>query len=173
MAVATVALVSLLNDKTAFWYGVPVAIFGELIQMWAGSHLHKDQKLTISGPYSHVRNPMYLGRFFLGLGFFVMTWNPYLIAAYVVIFAAYAHMRVDREEQRLRVIFEPDYQHWCSETNRWLPKLKPYSRSEPRRASWKQTCVNHENINMMGLIVVLIAVYVRLDRFPLWHWSPF
>ncbi len=169
MAIATIALAGFVDpEHHAFWYGVPVAIFGELIQMWAGSQLHKDEHFTISGPYSHVRNPMYIGRFFLGLGFFIIAANPYLIAGYVILFAAYAHKRVLREESRLSVIFAPDYQHYCSETNRWLPKLKPYSRSEAKNASWAQVCVNHEHINMMGTLAVLAAFYVRILKLP-WH----
>lgn len=167
MAIATIALACFIDPRhNAFWYGAPVAIFGELIQMWAGSQLHKDKHFTISGPYSHVRNPMYIGRFFLGLGFFIISANPYLIAGYVVLFAAYAHKRVLREEGRLKVIFSPDYQHYCSEINRWLPKLKAYSRSESKNASWAQVCVNHENINMMGTLLVLAAFYIRIVALP-------
>jgi protein-S-isoprenylcysteine O-methyltransferase Ste14 len=168
MAIATVALAAFMHDARAFWCGAPVAVLGELIQMWAGSQLHKDQHLTISGPYSHVRNPMYIGRFVLGLGFFIITANPYLIAGYAVLFAAYAHLRVAREESRLRVIFEPDYQHYCSEIRRWFPTLKPYSRSESKNASWAQVCANHENINMLGVLVVLAAVYLRIVNIA-WH----
>ncbi len=168
MAIATVALVSFMHDTRAFWYGAPVAVLGELIQMWAGSQLHKDQHLTISGPYSHVRNPMYIGRFVLGMGLFIMTFNPYLITGYVIVFAAYAHMRVLREESRLKVIFEPDYQHYCSEIRRWLPKFKPYSKSEAKNASWAQACANHENINMLGVLVVCAAIYARITVWPDW-----
>lgn len=169
MTAATVALVAFIHDVRAFWYGAPIAVLGELIQMWAGSQLHKDKHLTISGPYSHVRNPMYIGRFILGLGFFIMTLNPYLISGYVVLFAAYAHMRVNREESRLKVIFAPDYQHYCSEIRRWLPRLRPYSRSESKNASWAQVCANHENINMIGVLVVLAAVYARIVSWPNWY----
>jgi len=168
MAIATVALAAFIHDARLFWYGAPVAVLGELIQMWAGSQLHKDQHLTISGPYSHVRNPMYIGRFVLGLGFFIMTGLPYLIAGYFVVFAAYAHMRVQREEGRLKVIFAPDYQHYCSEIRRWLPTPKPYSRSETKNASWAQVCANHENINMLGTLIVLAAVYLRIVNIA-WH----
>lgn len=171
MAVALFGLVLLIRDRSAFWWGAPVAMAGEMMQVWAASQLHKDTRFTVSGPYAHVRNPMYIGRFFLGLGFFIMTWNPYLIAAYVVLFAGYAHGRVRREEKRLEVIFQPDYQHYCTQVRRWLPRLKPYSRSEPRRASWRQVCANHEQLNLLGLVVVLIAVYLRIDRFP--HWPSF
>ena len=168
MAIATVAVAGFIHNIQFFWYGVPVSILGELIQMWAGSQLHKDQHFTISGPYSYVRNPMYIGRFVLGLGIFIMTKNPYLIAGYIVLFAAYAHMRVNREESRLKVIFAPDYQHYCTEIRRWLPSLKPYSRSESKNASWAQVCVNHEQINMLGLLIVLAAMYLRIVRIP-WH----
>jgi len=179
MAVAIVALVGCMSRVESFWYGVPVAIFGELIQLWATSHLHKDKHLTISGPYSHIRNPMYTGRFFLGLGLFIMTWNPSLpwtaalTIGYVVLYAIYAQMRVSREEERLRGIFGESYEHYCSETHRWLPIIKPYSRSEKRRASWTQACVNHEQIVAIGTIVVLVAIYLRIERFPDLCWSIF
>ncbi len=170
MALATIGLVGFIHTHGGFWYGAPIALVGELIQVWATSHLHKDKHLTISGPYSHLRNPMYTGRFVLGLGFFVMTLNPYLIAGYVVLFAAYAHMRVRREEDRLKEIFGEPYLHYCGEVRRWLPRIRPYSRSESRRASWTQVCVNHEQIVLIGVIVVLVAVYLRIDRFGDWYW---
>lgn len=170
MTVAVVAVVGFIHDKSAFWIGAPVAVLGELMQMWAASHLHKDERLTVSGPYSYVRNPMYIGRFILGLGFFLMTQNPYLVAAYVILFAIYANLRVGREERRLREIFSPNYQRYCSEIRRWLPSLKPYSLSENRRASWSQVCANHEHINLIGLLVVLAAVYLRIDRLSHLYW---
>ncbi|MDH7603017.1 MAG: isoprenylcysteine carboxylmethyltransferase family protein [Armatimonadota bacterium] len=170
MAAAVVALIGFIHDKSAFWIGAPVAVLGELVQIWAASHLHKDEHLTVSGPYSHVRNPMYIGRFILGLGFFLMTRNPYLIAGYVVLFAVYANLRVGREERRLREIFASDYQKYCAEVRRWFPSLKPYSLSENRRASWAQVCANHEHINLIGLLVVLAAVYLRIDRLGHLYW---
>lgn len=170
MAAALVAVVGFIHDRGAFFIGTPVALLGELIQMWAASHLHKDERLTVSGPYSYVRNPMYIGRFILGLGFFIMTRNPYLIIGYIVLFAIYAHLRVGREERRLEQLFAPDYQTYCAEIRRWLPSLKPYSQSEKRRASWSQVCANHEQINLIGLILVLLAVYLRIERLGHLYW---
>lgn len=169
MTLAFFAVLAFIHDLRMFWYGAPVVLFGELIQMWASSQLLKDRHLTISGPYSHVRNPMYIGRFVLGLGFFIMIANPYVVAGYVVLFAIYAHLRAGREEARLKVIFKPDYQHYCSEIRRWLPRLKPYSRSEAKNASWKQLCANHENINLMVVIFVLALTYLRITHIS---WTP-
>ncbi|MCL5105245.1 MAG: hypothetical protein M1133_14200 [Armatimonadetes bacterium] len=170
MAIAFVGILGFIHNPNAFWYGVPVAIIGELIQMWATSHLHKDTRFTISGPYSHVRNPMYFGRFFVGLGIFIMTWNPYLVVGYVVLYSIYGPLRVRREERRLREIFAPDYQNYCAEIRPWLPRLKPYSKSENRRAKWSQICANHEQIVALGVIVVLIGIYFRIDRLAEWYW---
>jgi protein-S-isoprenylcysteine O-methyltransferase Ste14 len=153
----------------AFWWGAAVAVFGQLIQTWSGAHIHKDQKLTVSGPYCHARNPMYIGRFFLILGFVMMTWNPYVIAAYVILFAVYAQLRVLREEPRLRELFAADYEHYCSEVRRWLPRLKRYSRAEPRRASWACVRENHEDIHFAALFLILAGLLVRIHQYPnLW-----
>lgn len=170
MAIAFAGVLGFIYKKETFWYGVAVAIVGELIQMWATSHLHKDTKFTISGPYSHVRNPMYFGRFFVGLGIFIMTGNPYLIVGFIVLYSIYGNLRVRREERRLCEIFAPHYQDYCSEVHRWMPRLKPYSKSETRRAKWSQVCANHEQIVAFGILVVLALIYLRIDRFPNIHW---
>ncbi|MHB9038115.1 MAG: methyltransferase family protein [Armatimonadota bacterium] len=181
MAVAFVGVLGFIHNMQAFYYGAAVAILGELIQMWATSHLHKDTKFTISGPYSHVRNPMYFGRFFVGLGIFIMTWNPALspylnagvIVGFVVLYGIYGNLRVKREERRLQEIFAPHYQEYCSEIHRWFPRLKPYTKSESRRAKWSQVCANHEQIVALGIIVVLVGIYLRIDRFPQLYWHIF
>lgn len=170
MAIAFAGVLGFIYKKETFWYGVAVAIVGELIQMWATSHLHKDTKFTISGPYSHVRNPMYFGRFFVGLGIFIMTGNLYLIVGFIVLYSIYGNLRVRREERRLCEIFAPNYQDYCSEVHRWMPRLKPYSKSETRRAKWSQVCANHEQIVAFGILVVLALIYLRIDRFPNIHW---
>ncbi len=86
MALPIILIIAYLHSMKFFLIGLPVCILGEAIQMWATSHLHKDKKLTISGPYSHIRNPMYFGRFFVGLGLFIMTANPYLVGLYTGVY---------------------------------------------------------------------------------------
>lgn len=163
--VAALLVVAFIQRPDAFWLGVAIAMFGEALQMWAASHLHKDSKFTVSGPYAHLRNPMYAGRFFVLLGFFVMPASPILALLYVVSFAAYAQSRVGREEKRLAQIFAPHYDHYRGEINRWLPRLRPYSRAENRRASWAQLCSNGEQVNVLGLGAVLSVIALRVGLF--------
>jgi 4-amino-4-deoxy-L-arabinose transferase-like glycosyltransferase len=158
-------LVAFIRRPDAFWLGAAIATFGEGLQLWAASHLHKDRKFTVSGPYAHLRNPMYAGRFFVLLGFFVMPASPILVVLYVVAFAAYAQSRVGREEKRLEQIFAPHYDHYRSEVNRWLPRPRPYSRAENRRASWSQVCSNGEQVNALGLGALLAVIAMRVGLF--------
>ena len=57
----------------SFAIGVVLVFFGTAIRVWAAGHLRRDQTLTTSGPYAHSRNPFYLGRLLLLLGFAVMS----------------------------------------------------------------------------------------------------
>ncbi|MDQ3812729.1 MAG: isoprenylcysteine carboxylmethyltransferase family protein [Armatimonadota bacterium] len=169
--VGSLLLLNFITDRRLFWMGVPLVLFGEWLQMWSSAHLYKNQDFTTSGPYTYVRNPMYIGRFFLVLGFFVMTGNVPLIIAYIVLYAPYAQVRVKREEGRLAKIFEPHYQHYCSEVPRWLPKLRPYSRAEARRWNWTQMCINNEHLNLIGVLVILVIVYLRIEMLPRSLWN--
>lgn len=155
------------------WIGMGVTLIGEFIQLWAASQLRKDKVLGTSGPYAHVRNPMYVGRFFVLLGFMVMIqqawWKetevfqiPMLVAAYVIIFALYARGRVSREEERLRQIFGEDYARYCREVRRFFPKLRPYSRTAGQSWQWSKIAANHEYLNLVAVLFVFALVVLRL-----------
>jgi len=162
---ALVLLAALYIDRPPLWPGFLVASLGEAIQMWAASQLNKDRTLADSGPYAHVRNPMYLGRFFLGLGFLMLLHNLFIIGGYVLLYAAYAHMRVSREEARLREVFGEEYARYASEVRRWLPRISPYRGTSGRRFSWERLVANHEYRNALGLAAVLVMIALRVQSY--------
>ena len=49
--------------------GALVALAGVAMRAWAAGHLRKNQELAVSGPYAHVRNPLYVGTLTTGIGF--------------------------------------------------------------------------------------------------------
>ena len=49
--------------------GVSLVVLGVAIRSWAAGTLHKMKELTRSGPYAMVRNPLYVGSFFMMFGF--------------------------------------------------------------------------------------------------------
>src|SRR3954452_5183776 len=43
--------------------GLSIALAGLAVRSWAAGTLHKVRSLTTSGPYRHMRNPLYFGSF--------------------------------------------------------------------------------------------------------------
>lgn len=124
---------------TTFAIGTVLVAIGTLIRVWAAGHLTRDQQLTTSGPYQHSRNPFYLGRLFLIVGFAVMSglttdfsqlrikiiWGI-LIFALAIFFGLYMPRKEEREGGRLRDLFGPDYEQWKANVPQLFPRPTPY-----------------------------------------------
>jgi hypothetical protein len=161
LALPVAAALLYLVDHGPLWPGAVVIAFGEFVQLWAAAHLHKDVKMVRSGPYALLRNPMYFGRGFVGLGFTLLTWRWYLIAAYVLAFAGYAQARVLGEEVRLRRLFGEDYEQYCAAVNRWFPR--PRTRLSNARWSWEAVGRNHQLRVTLGLAAMLALLWWRVS----------
>ena len=83
-------------------------------------------KLVVRGPYLHVRNPMISGVAFVLAGEAVALRSTALLlwfAAFVVVNAVYIPLV---EEPGLRRRFAEDYEAYCANVPRWLPRLRPW-----------------------------------------------
>lgn len=108
--------------------GFALLVAAALWRIWchlfiAGS---KNSELATEGPYSVVRNPLYLGNFLGILGFSFAVGQPLLAAALVMGFALFYPAVVAREEARLGQIFGQRYRQYCSRVPRWLPDWSRY-----------------------------------------------
>lgn len=119
-----VPFVARFMDPRWLWPGLAVAMVGQLIQTWCFSALVKDRELTIRGPYLLVRNPMYLGRYFLILGFVLLLNNLLIVVAFTIVYYLYMFNRVRREEGRLGRAFGPAFEDYCGKVNRFVPSLR-------------------------------------------------
>lgn len=84
------------------------------------------KNLVVVGLYRHMRNPMYICVLLLVLG-----WGLYfqsaIIALYAVILAIGFHIRVvTSEEPWLRSQFGNDWELYCTNVKRWVPRLTPW-----------------------------------------------
>ena len=113
------------------WYiwpaGISIFLSGLFLRIWAQQHLHYRLKvkkyLTTTGPYSFVRNPIYLGNTFICLGLIVtseLLWLVPMILLYC--FCIYSFVVSYEEEHLLEKYGEP-YKKYLSEVPRWFPKI--------------------------------------------------
>ncbi|MCC7547972.1 MAG: isoprenylcysteine carboxylmethyltransferase family protein [Burkholderiales bacterium] len=139
-----------------FWAGFAVSMLGEFIQLWSFASLNKNVDLACNGPYALVRNPMYLGRYFIILGAVMLLGNPWLIGIYTLIYYFYMVNRVKREERRLRPALGRPYEEYCARVNRFLPGV-PY-RGNPV-IYWRSELLRQNNgwANLAGTLVFWAA----------------
>ncbi|MDH5512144.1 MAG: isoprenylcysteine carboxylmethyltransferase family protein [Gammaproteobacteria bacterium] len=143
-----------------------VSLFGEAIQLWSFASLVKNEQLTARGPYVLVRNPMYLGRFFLILGVVLLFGNDYLTGVYVVLYYFYMVNRVGREEKRLMELLGQPYRDYCARVNRFLPAIGRVLDPAVRFFNWDVLYRNNGHWNLLAMLLFygILAEYILFLR---------
>ena len=84
------------------------------------------ETLNTTGIYSIVRNPLYLGNFFMGLGIALFAHLWWLTLIYVLVFWLYYERIIFAEEAYLRNKFGNQYLEWANWTPVFIPKFSQY-----------------------------------------------
>ncbi len=116
-------------EPVALTIGGIIALGGLLIRAWASGHIRKNQNLAVSGPYAYTRNPLYLGSFFLGLGFAIASgvWWIGIVFAILYLGIYFPVMRVESED--LTRLFGEDYKHYAAKVPLFFPLPTDYKAS--------------------------------------------
>lgn len=103
----------------AFWFAVPtpqtlwagavVAAVGQWLRIWAAGHIEKGREVTRSGPYRHIRHPLYAGSLLMGAGFVVAAASWVTAGLAVAYFAVTYLAAVRSEEATLDARFDGEY----------------------------------------------------------------
>ena len=161
LGIIAVAGVIWFGQARWLWPGFAVSMFGELIQLWSFASLDKDRDLACNGPYALVRNPMYLGRFFILLGALMLVGNIWLLLIYAVVYWFYMVNRVGREEERLRAALGAPYADYCAHVRPFLPGA-PYRDNPVLYWNWALLQQNHGWTNLAGTLVFWGAAFLWL-----------
>lgn len=159
-SIPALLLCSNMTGRTFFW-GVVLLIFGELIRFWAlGFVEKKGQKLAMSGPYAFVRNPLYVGNFFLGLGVAVIVWNWVILVLFLAGFFGIYTGTIHGEEKHLREMFGKLYEDYCKNVPSFLPRFTPYAAPEKDSFRWNRIIKHHEYITVLGIALMLMTIHL-------------
>ncbi len=103
--------------------GTVIALIGLFIRAWASGHIRKARELAISGPYAFTRNPLYLGSFFMGVGFSAASgvWWLALIFSALFIGIYLPVMRVEMDD--IRQIFGKGFDEYVRNVPMFIPRL--------------------------------------------------
>lgn len=102
-----------------------VALAGVLMRAWASGHIVKNQRLAVTGPYAHTRNPLYFGSFLIAAGFAIAVhWALLLL---VIAFFAFIYApTMERERQRMANTFAEEYPTYAENVPMFVPRPTPW-----------------------------------------------
>jgi len=86
------------------------------------------RKRVVTGPYRYVRNPMYVGMGVAIAGFAIVFPHAanFFVAELGAAFALVFGFIVLYEEPTLRQMFGEDYETYCRNVRRWIPRVSPW-----------------------------------------------
>jgi len=151
-------------------YGSILMVLGELIRIIGVAHIggvsrtktySTGQKLISSGPFSHVRNPLYIGNLFLSTGLTVVS-NVAIFfpLAFIAIFFLQYTPIIKWEESNLRNVFGEDFDTYLKKVPRWIPRLTPgVDHTEKIKGEFKKAIVSEKNTLSAAIVVYLIILW--------------
>ena len=88
-------------------WSLALVLPGLWLRGYASGYVKKNRELTVTGPYAHTRNPLYLGSMLIAAGFALalLSWPVALVLA--LGFAAIYVPVIASEERFLRSTFDP------------------------------------------------------------------
>lgn len=111
--------------------------------------------LNTTGMYSTVRNPLYLGNFFMGLGIALFAYLWWLTLIYILAFWLYYERIIFAEEAYLRNKFGIDYLEWANKTPVFIPKISQY-----RKANLPFSLRNVLKREYNGFFAVIVTFFI-------------
>lgn len=134
---------------TSLAAGLPVSALGLALRAWAAGHLEKNRALAESGPYAHVRNPLYIGTLAVAAGFVIASRRWELGALFAAVFLLIYLPVVELEEQHLRSLF-PEYADYAKRVPRLWPRV---GKGGGRRFQWSVYKRNQEYQALAGFLI--------------------
>ena len=139
-----------------------VGALGLWIRAYAAGYLHKQEVLTVTGPYAHTRNPLYLGSAVLAFGAAIGMRSWFSAILLLLYFAAFYSMVMRREERELQSRHGTAFDEYARAVPLFFPRLSPAKVLEESTGSFsfEQYKKNHEWQAALGFLLLLAALFL-------------
>ena len=142
--------------------GALVGIVGLWLRAYAAGYLHKQEVLTVTGPYAYTRNPLYLGSAVLALGAGIATHSWISGAILLIYFAVVYSVVMRREEGELLGHHGAAFQEYAAAVPLFLPRLTAARLpvASAGQFSFAQYKKNHEYQAALGYLLLQVALLI-------------
>jgi protein-S-isoprenylcysteine O-methyltransferase Ste14 len=151
------------------WAGVLVVLTGEMLRLWAVHHIGVISRtrsdrlgpLVATGPFSLVRNPLYVGNILLWAGFAVSARLLWITPFVLLLLAFEYHAIVKWEERLLESRLGDAYRSYASRVSRWVPSIRTPDRLvNDARFSWRETLFS-ERGTLLAIALGYLLLWVK------------
>ena len=132
----------------------------------------KQQKavsVNISGIYSIVRHPLYLGNYFMWLGMFLLIPIIWLQIVFSLIYWVYYERIMIAEEDFLRYKFSSDYTNWAARTPAFIPSFKRFVKN-PLPYKYKNI-IRREYTSLSAMIIIFLFLFIINNGIAFGNWK--
>ena len=158
---------------TSIVIGLIMAALGESVRFWGVSYAGSETRTTgtvggsqlvTSGPYSHVRNPLYVGNILMYVGVGVMSnaLMPYLPLVALAYFIFQYTGIVSLEEEYLARTFS-NWSEYKEGVGRFVPKLRDFGRDGELKPDFARALRSERSsliaISSIFLVLCLICIF--------------
>lgn len=141
--------------------GAAVGVVGLAIRAWGAGYLHKQEILTMTGPYARTRNPLYFGSSILAAGAAIATHSWWAAALLLAYFALVYRLVMRREEMELRAKHGAAFDAYAARVPLFFPRLSlPSGEVAAAGFRWAQYKKNHEYEATVGFVLLLAVLTV-------------
>jgi protein-S-isoprenylcysteine O-methyltransferase Ste14 len=154
-------------------FGAPLVVLGLAVRGWAVGHLVKTVRFTVTGPYAHLRHPLYLGTACIGLGLAIMLGGWAAVVGGGAVLAWFALSYLPRKERvetsRLLARHGEAYARYRREVPALWPRPRPWRPSPDVAAgvdlsgAWRaeRFDANNELGTVIAVVLAVSAVSLR------------
>jgi hypothetical protein len=145
-----------------------------LLRTWATSYLRSNvmqdhdlhaEKVVASGPYRHLRNPLYLGTILMAVGMGLLASRLGFVVIVVGNFIFCLRL-IALEESNLQKEQGESYIEFCRRVPRFWPSLQPRLPDSGLKPHWKQAFVGE--LFMWGFFAAVAVFAITLNIKFLW-----
>ncbi len=159
------------------WLGYSLVIAGAFGRVYCSAFIggRKNDEVVRDGPFSVVRNPLYVFSFLatVGVG---LEFRSYTVALFLaIVYMVYYPFVVKKEEAFLRHKFGEPYEAYMREVPRWLPDFKLFRESEELTARprfIRKTAMDAAIFFVPFPCLILITILQRINWLPVWLMLP-
>jgi len=149
-------------------FGVALILLGQLLRVSArgykSEHSLNGHALIQGGPYTLVRNPMYLGIILIGTGVVFTLFQWWVLCIFLAIFILRYLFLIFQEEKKLLAKFLQPYQDYCHKVPRLIPLPAVMVKTDisaylPLKLAWFKKEIG----SILGVLVVTLLLKSWID----------